>query len=45
MFIFQTAYKPREETVSSRRAAQKKVTGWFSALRGRVMSVMRKLFS
>ena len=45
MFIFQAEFKTREEAISKNRQAQKTVLGWFSSLRGRAMSFMKKLFS
>jgi len=46
MFIFQTGqFKEREEAISKNRQAQRTVLGWFSSLRGRMMSFMKKLFS
>lgn len=48
MFVFQMgggAFKEREERLSKNRQAQRTVLGWFSSLRGKMMSFMKKLFS
>lgn len=49
MFLFQVAgMKEREPELrqeSKRKAAQKAVLGWFSTLRGGIMSFMKKLFA
>jgi len=44
MFEFQFAQKTGEREVSSRKAAQRSVLGWYSALRGRMMNFLKKLF-
>ena len=49
MFLFQMAgMKEREPDLrreNKRKAAQKAVLGWFSSLRGGIMSFMKKLFA
>jgi hypothetical protein len=47
MMLMQLATKPAQEAreQSSRKAAQKAVLGWFTSLRSRAMSFLKKLFS